>query len=236
MNNFECKDWNAFKQLLSNYASRNWRRRDCFLFRGQYPEGKPLLPLVDRTRSFDGEDDRLLTVQRIVRMFQLEVAGEPCALQEGDRFELWEMLARHHGLPTRLLDWTLSPYMAAFFAFDGHDSNTSPDAEHHVEIWMLDRELFAQQEIPEVDVLEASWHTNRRARSQRSVFTMTLGKGASLQDTISGLLTKFTIPATERKLALDDLDEMNINPSTMYPGLDGAASTVRRRLEEGGGK
>ncbi len=47
------------------------------------------------------------------------------------------MVLRHYHVPSRLLDWSLSPWVAAYFAVSNHDDKDG-------EIWAFDHDLYAK--------------------------------------------------------------------------------------------
>jgi hypothetical protein len=59
--------------------------------------------------------------------------GTPGLPEPWDVVGWWEVM-QHHGAPTRLMDWTTSPFVALWFAIDGHEDRAGDMA-----LWIYDR-------------------------------------------------------------------------------------------------
>jgi hypothetical protein len=141
-----------------------------------------------------------------------------------------EMIAQHHGAPTRILDWSLSPYVAAFFAVVKYTN----DEEHsEVAIWALDtRRLIDSIGTDSFDIISWLPSGNERAIIQQSRFTrnksiyndlVDLVSAAEKEGHLSGdnpILYKFRMPINYVKEAGMDLALMGINRVRMFPGLE----------------
>ena len=90
------------------------RHRDTGVYRGASDAGRPLLTSLDRLGGVEPPHSKSDLEEHILRNF---IRYSRPYFQTPPVNE-WELLvaAQHHGLPTRLLDWTYSPLVAAHFA------------------------------------------------------------------------------------------------------------------------
>ncbi|HEY2154347.1 MAG TPA: FRG domain-containing protein [Isosphaeraceae bacterium] len=139
------RNWREFhRDYLLEFAALDRMGRSRLLFRGHSDRGWALSPTLDRLRpvGFAGDQERKEHYEFLLAEFRREAirfVSPPLELPVGEAFEL---LARHHGVPSPIIDWTESPYVAAFFAYDQPLSEASG---HHVAIWVLDRTALDEE-------------------------------------------------------------------------------------------
>jgi hypothetical protein len=121
---------NSATHVFAALASEQFRSGH-WVFRGQGSAQWPLLPSLERfARSI--VDLPGVIEEYAVREFQRRAHHYANSLPETSSKLEWLALMRHHGSPTRLLDFTKSPYVAAFFAA------TDAICDDAAAIWAID--------------------------------------------------------------------------------------------------
>jgi hypothetical protein len=213
-----CNGWESTKliteadtlETLMDLYGKRW------LCRGQSRRYDGLVPSIDRPPRHNLLREKKLALERnSINSFRSTVRffadpGEQGSLTD-DVVAL--MVLRHYGVSTRLLDWSLSPWVAAFFAVLGND-------EEEGEIWTFDEPLyelegakqwtqwpettidgsgdaskfsevltaFALEEPPDWFICNFYKPGFHRQNAQKSAYTMTAHFGRDHATSIAGLL------------------------------------------------
>lgn len=138
-----------------------------------------------------------------------------------------------------MLDWTTSPFVAAFFGLSGALTNPGEPGQH-VAVWALHLDSPIWQADLGVAVIPCPTAGNLRMRNQGGCFTRSLTPFGTLEEYVEQMsdprpaLTQFSWPAGDAARGLNELEMMGINSSRLFPGLDGAAqaATMRTRLND----
>ncbi|MBZ5666741.1 MAG: FRG domain-containing protein [Acidobacteriia bacterium] len=208
-------------------------KKTTVLYRGHGAASFKLQPKVGRLRPSLNSAGKTVNEALMLELFRRQSTDrvEVCAADD------WELLAiaQHHGLATRLLDWTRNPLVALYFCVgkecETRDSSGRPlreDAE--IVAWRC-RKKDLSKPLPICGPLKIKKTVRYiprivtpRLRAQSGVFTA--HPAPTMEFKPAGEIIRIRIPYARRKDLKDSLFRYGIHEGTMFPDLDGLARHI----------
>jgi len=200
-----------------------------WMYRGVNKYDYKLIPSVGRLIE---NHNKVFNSKEKLFKFEKAAFGEFCInvyneLRENNQFTLLAV-AQHHGLKTRLLDWTLSPLIALFFAVEDknnfeHDGALYAFQTHFVFNDFKELNSPFHEDLDEYHFLSAPDLTPR-IKAQHGVFQLFKDPTKEFSEGLN--LGKFRIPAKNKKVIKRDLNDLGISYKTVYPDFDGLCFSI----------
>ena len=209
--------WSVFSEWIEKRNTVN------YLFRGLTSAKHKLIPKVGRPKShakgrgYTREAEYLLFME-FKRLASAYIDKVPKSDWE------WLVLAQHHGLPTRLLDWTFSPLVAAYFAVE--NEGETGDAI----VYALERTISISPVEDQLGPLEFDGIArfdppviSRRVIAQNSAFTIhpRPNKEFNPPDLGKIVIDKKWCPGLKATL-----NNLGVNRASLFPDIDGVAANL----------
>ena len=198
--------------------------------------GPDPLPEVNAFQSFRSEATALLSMP-----------------PDPDDFVSWLATMQHYGLPTRLLDWSLSLAVAIYFSCDDESMWTQDGAVWLLHPGLLNKQFSGYQSVlpadhvnvltlaanaascePHTDKVAAFIPFRRSGRMSDQDAAFTIHGGPELLNTplrASEYLQKLVIPASAKESLASDLSSLGLTRSMWFRDVGEVAAEIRKSIK-----
>ncbi|MEG8015260.1 FRG domain-containing protein [Sphingomonas sp. 22R3R2A-7] len=228
------ESWEAF--IVAMRSPEHNLAKGEMVYRGQAGHDWHLSSTL--ARLFDGGSVPQEHQDNLLAQFRLAMRGRGLDCSKLEDEELWAF-GQHHGLRTPLIDWTKSPYVALFFAFDEPDVAGQDNPSRAV--FCLNMAAIRADESLSTIIFEPTHHENARLVNQAGLFTITPSGRENLVSAIlnelaenevinpddpmdvARYISKIHVPNENRVECLNTLRKMNIHHANLFPDPGGAS-------------
>ena len=261
METIETVSWEDFEKRLESLIDQNKQKKvesvhhiSEFLFRGQANSEWGLKTTLERFCCDPFSVKKYFRSISIVKSEIETFSGQKWEiplpmeynqwLDENDfltEFPAYEYMVylRHNGFPSPFLDWSRSPFIAAFFAFSDLLSKSEKISIYVYQEYAHAGKTWSSNE-PHIFTRGPLVTSHKRHFLQKAEYTVCVinnpepmytdhSKAFESNVPNQDVLYKFNIPSSERVKVLEKLDNYNINSFALFGSEDSLVSTMALR-------